>query len=321
MSYHMNVLIIRAGALGDTLMLLPAIVALKDSAEITLAARSPGLQLLRPLVACGSDFEGPGWHGLFGAEPNGLDSLQVPAAEHVVAFLNDPEGHLRRNLQARFTDACIHLFPAFPPDDEQIHAALHVARCLQGAGLNFDPAKSMARARERALIGQRDQLFGYGPLVLHPGSGSEAKNHPPDFWLEVIRAIRGTMPGRSVKLLLGPAEECRFALFSGNLRDTAVEVHMNPKSDRLVRILEEACAYVGQDSGVTHLAALLGTPTMALFRSSSVRRWHPLGPCVKVVQAQTASPDLVGDVLEWIASMTARADRPAKGPIKESKNS
>jgi ADP-heptose:LPS heptosyltransferase len=181
----------------------------------------------------------------------------------------------------------------------------------------------MSRARERALIGQRDQLSGYGPLVLHPGSGSEAKNHPPEFWLELIRALRGTMPGRHVKLLLGPAEEWRFELFSGNLRDTGVAVHMHPKSDRLVRILEVACAYVGQDSGVTHLAALLGTPTMALFRSSSIHRWHPLGPCVKVVQADTASPVLVGGVLEWMASMTghAMADRPPKGPTKESKKS
>jgi len=304
-------------------MLMPAIAALKDCAEITLVARSPGLQLVRPFVGHGSDFEGPGWHGLFADRPKALDPLPVPAAERVVAFLRDPGGHLRRNLQARFRDASVHLFPAFPLDDERTHVALYVARCLQTAGLNLDPAKAVARAAERALMGQRDRPSGYGPLVVHPGSGSEAKNHPTDFWLEVIQAIRSGISSRPVALLLGPAEERRFAIFSDKLRDTTVEVHINPKSDRLVALLEEAGAYVGQDSGITHLAALLGTPTIALFKSSSVHQWRPLGPCVKLIEAEEASPALVGGVLEWIASMTGhvREDRPTKSPIKESKKS
>jgi hypothetical protein len=317
--HFVKVLIIRPGALGDTLMLLPAIDTLKRPISIILAARSPGLQILKSHVELGLDFEGADWHGLFAEEPNSLDSLQIPAAECVVAFLRDPEGQLRRNLQARLPRASVHLFPAFPPDDERTHVALYVARCLQAVGLDVDPTKSMARARKHALLGRRDQLSRHGPLVLHPGSGSEGKNHPVGFWLEVIEAIQSSMPGRPVTLLLGPAEERRSAFLSGKLHEEAVEVHVSPKSDRLVTLLQDAGAYVGQDSGITHLAALLGTPTLALFRSSSVHQWHPLGPCVNVIKAEEASLALVREVVELAGSMTGdrRENRPSGDLIRD----
>ena len=127
------------------------------------------------------------------------------------------------------------------------------------------------------------------------------------------------MPGRPLTLLLGPAEERRIPLFSSRLHDRDIKVEVNPESDRLVPLLEEASVYMGEDSGVTHLAAFLGTPTMALFRSSSVHQWRPLGPCVRVIQAEAASPTLVADVLEWAASMTGDAikNRPSKCAAKD----
>ena len=266
----MNVLIIRSGGLGDTMMVLPAIAALKDPVTIILAARSPGLQFLKAHVALDLDFDRAEWQGLFAEEPNRLNSLQIPSTDRVIAFLKDPTGQLKRNLQTRFPEAVVHLFPAFPPDEEQTHVALYVGRCLRAAGLRLDPAKSMEQAVERALLGHRDQPFGRGPLVLHPGSGSEAKNHPVDFWLEVIQVLQDRLPDHLVTLLLGPAEEPLFGLFSERLRATRVEIQICPESDGLVTLLEAAAAYVGQDSGVTHLAALLGTPTIALFRNSDV---------------------------------------------------
>jgi ADP-heptose:LPS heptosyltransferase len=298
-----KVLIIRPSALGDTLMLLPAIVSLKRPISIILAARSPGLHFLKPHVALALDFEGAGWQNLFAEEPNSLDSLRIPTAGRVIAFLKDPTGQLKRNLQARFPEAFVHLFPAFPPDEEQTHVALYVGHCLRAAGLRLDPAKSMQQASERALLGHRDQPFGRGPLVLHAGSGSVAKSHPVDFWLDVIQVLQDRMPDRPVTLLLGPAEEERFALCSERLRDTPIKIRICPESDELVTLLEAAAAYVGQDSGVTHLSALLGTPTIALFRNSSVLRWHPLGPCVKVIKREKTDPALLRDLVESVTSM------------------
>ena len=95
-------------------------------------------------------------------------------------------------------------------------------------------------------------------------------------------------------VLLGPAEEKLVPLFSGE-RD--VEILLSPDMDKLARLFQEASLYIGHDSGITHLAAMLGAPTIALFRHSSVAQWRPLGPRVKVIEASTSGPELVEQVL------------------------
>jgi len=48
--------------------------------------------------------------------------------------------------------------------------------------------------------------------------------------------------------------------------------------------MKEGALYIGQDSGVTHLAAMMGLPVIALFRNSSITKWRPLGPRVRVLR-------------------------------------
>ena len=309
--------------MGDTLMLMPSIAALKDSADIVLAARSPGLQFLRPFVACGSDFEGPGWHGLFTEAPGGLDSCEIPSTDCVVAFLGDTQGHIKRSLQARFPGAAIHVYPVFPSKSEQIHVAFYLARCLQTAGLPINAERAMKMAAERALMGRNEPSRRYGPIVLHPGSGSSKKNFPAHFWLELVHAMQSRAPDHQCVLLMGPAEEQQIDSYRQSLQDKAIRVYRSPARDKLLALLEEAPIYIGQDSGITHLAALLGTPTMALFRSSSVRQWRPLGPCVKVIEAEEGDSTLVEGVLELAASMTRHSGESLrqKALIKGSKKS
>ncbi|MGD9075843.1 MAG: hypothetical protein PVJ69_11585, partial [Desulfobacteraceae bacterium] len=61
----MKALIIRPSALGDTLMLMPAIAQLRCSTEIVLVGRSPGVDIISPYVNSVIDYEGSGWHRLF----------------------------------------------------------------------------------------------------------------------------------------------------------------------------------------------------------------------------------------------------------------
>lgn len=52
----------------------------------------------------------------------------------------------------------------------------------------------------------------------------------------------------------------------------------NPPTEALAGVLAKARAYLGGDSGVSHLAALCGTPTLALFGPvSGPERWAPMG--------------------------------------------
>jgi ADP-heptose:LPS heptosyltransferase len=52
-------------------------------------------------------------------------------------------------------------------------------------------------------------------------------------------------------------------------------------------ILAQAHVYVGHDSGMTHLAALLDVPTVALFGPTDPERWGPRGRHVTVLRGGT----------------------------------
>jgi ADP-heptose:LPS heptosyltransferase len=62
-------------------------------------------------------------------------------------------------------------------------------------------------------------------------------------------------------------------------------------------MLQQAALYLGHDSGITHLAAMMGVPTIAMFRDTDPRQWRPLGPRVAVVGAQTSGSALMEEVV------------------------
>ncbi|NTV34965.1 MAG: glycosyltransferase family 9 protein, partial [Deltaproteobacteria bacterium] len=123
------------------------------------------------------------------------------------------------------------------------------------------------------------------------------KNFPPEFWLNLVRAFRKKIA--FVKelpvILLGPAEENLLPLFSG---EKEVEILFSPDIGKLSLLLQEASLYIGHDSGITHLSAMFGAPTLALFRHSSVTQWRPLGPRVKVVESSASGPELLEETLK-----------------------
>ena len=82
----MRLLIIRAGALGDTLMLMPSINQLRGRAEIFFSGRYPGIDYLRPYVDHCIDFESSGWHSLFLNGNNARRKIALPGFDSVAVF-------------------------------------------------------------------------------------------------------------------------------------------------------------------------------------------------------------------------------------------
>jgi len=290
----MKILIIRPAALGDTLMLAPALSNSREWGEVIVAGRKPGIDFLRLLASACLDFEGPGWHALFMDAPEPGVRLPVHEADRIVAFLNDPHGIMRKNLERFFPNASIAVLPGYPPENESVHVALYLARAMEKNGLPIHAEQVMEEAIGRPLL-----LSGHRPrlrIVFHPGSGGAKKNHPPEFWLDLMRSFRKNIPraqGMPV-ILLGPAEEKLLPVFSG---EKEAELLLSPDMGRLYLLLQEASLYIGHDSGITHLSAMLGAPTIALFRQTSVAQWKPLGPKVKVIEAHASGPELIEQVL------------------------
>jgi heptosyltransferase III len=299
--YTEDVLIIRPGALGDTLMLMPLLRALEGVARVTAAVRRPGLEVIRPYVTLCMDVEAGGWHALFEEEPDTITGLLERPPDKVLAFLSDPGGQVARNLGRLFPDARVRLFPGRPLDGDARHAALYLARCAARSGLPVDPEACLARAGREPLLKSGRPCRRRG-VVFHPGSGGRLKNLSSAFWRDLIdRVLDGGGPFRvnEVTVLLGPAEQGLTREFEVRGLCGRIQTVHSPDMESLVCLLDRAELYAGHDSGVTHLAAMLGTPAVALFKGTDPRVWRPLGPSVEVMEAGNEDgPDLVEKV--WV---------------------
>jgi heptosyltransferase III len=278
-------LIIRPGALGDTLMLLPALRDVKEKIQITVAGREPGISFLQEAAFPCIDMEWGGWHRLFQHQANPAERLPVVSPDRLVAYLNDANGIVRRNLSTFFPGAHISVFPPYPLVEDQMHAARYVCLTLAQAGIPVNPERAMERAETRKLLRTSSGPLSEQYIVIHPGSGSPRKNLPPGFWLAFLARmllkplLRNT---RKTLILLGPAEEGLQPFFAKQVSES-LEMVSTPPAETLVSLLERAFLYLGHDSGVTHLAAMLGTPTVAVFRKDDLSLWRPLGPSVRPV--------------------------------------
>jgi ADP-heptose:LPS heptosyltransferase len=216
---------------------------------------------------------------------------------------------LRHNLEFFFPESRIHLFPALPEQGRDLHVALYLAQGLAKAGLALAPEKAWATAFERPLLDQTEPgLTTRGP-VFHPGSGSSKKNLPPDFWVALIQAVRRASGFQEAILLLGPAEEPLQSYFRATRKEHGAEIINTPDNQALLRILKEAAFYIGHDSGITHLAALLGRPCIALFKESSLAQWRPLGRRVEVVQVQEPLDAVIMRVLQAYRSLLIKGNK------------
>jgi ADP-heptose:LPS heptosyltransferase len=283
-------------------MLMPAIAHLRKKAEIALAGRYPGIDFLRPYVDQCIDYERSGWHGLFmeGAGKNPGRIFPVP--DHVAAFLSDPEGKVMKNLRAWFPAASIHIFPVFPAKKNKKHIALYMAQSLEAAGLPIDARRCLEDSLKTPLMAGQHPFSRNGGIVIHPGSGSRDKNYPPDLWLELINRLKDRYPGKSKRmvLLLGPAEEGIRSFFKEALDERDAELVSSPEKEALMRLLSQAPLYIGHDSGITHLAAMMGVPVIAIFKKSSPGQWAPLGPAVKVIRDEKEASDLIENIFHFL---------------------
>ena len=64
--------------------------------------------------------------------------------------------------------------------------------------------------------------------------------------------------------------------------------------------LQQCRCYLGNDSGITHLAAMLSVPTVAIFGPTDPKIWRPVGPFVKVIHGHTLEEVTVDDAIECL---------------------
>jgi ADP-heptose:LPS heptosyltransferase len=308
-----KILIIRPSALGDTLLLAPALYQLAHKVKLTVVGRRPGIDFLRPLIEEWLDYERGTWHTMFSPKPN-CSGHPASGFERVICFLTDPDGAASRGLRTCFHHTPVHCFNPFPSREQNIHVAYYVARCLNESGLPLNPDRAVEEAKRTPVLGTSTRGRSNSLIVLHPGSGSETKNYPLEFWFNLVHEIGIKLPYKKI-VLLGPAERKQYQRFEQERWDSKTEFIRCPEKEELHSLLHEASVYVGHDSGITHLSALLGTPTIALFKNSHRNQWAPLGPDVTVIAPSSDYHTILEKITEKVTGTFGAPDTQPKVSI------
>jgi ADP-heptose:LPS heptosyltransferase len=117
-------------------------------------------------------------------------------------------------------------------------------------------------------------------IIIHPGAGSIRKRWPPARFLKLANVLekRGLQP----QFVCGPAEPELIE----EIRNQDRQIHSFSELTDLVDWLESTGGYIGNDSGVSHLAAFVGLPSVVIFGPADPVRWKPLGPKVQIVRPE-----------------------------------
>jgi len=303
-----RVLVIFPGALGDFVCVLPAIEALAvrhRGCAIELMARAELARLAvgRTAVARGHSIDAPHVSAMFSESDSANDSAREFFAgyERIYSFFASNDANFRMRLGAASGGEVS--FPPFRPIDDGSHQPHVAAAYLRSIGEldapllhpQIEPNREDLRAAADALAKVRCNLSTL--IAIFAGSGSPAKNWPLDKFATLARILSERS---SVVFILGPAESA----MEKTLRGYELPVLIDSDLGTVAGIARLATGFVGNDSGVSHLAAGAGAPGVVIFGASDPIRWRPLGRIA--VLDQRATPDEVATALMRILHLDGR---------------
>jgi ADP-heptose:LPS heptosyltransferase len=278
-----KILVVRGGALGDFILTFPALAALRrhfprPSLEILGYPRIASLAVADGLADRVLPLESPALAGFFVS--NG--SWPASAAEYfagfdlIVAYIYDPKKNFQRNVAcaspARFIAA-----PHRPNETLNQHATDFFLQPLKALGIEN------ANSCPRLMLPASTPFAEGGWLAVHPGSGSESKNWPEANWAQLLQQLARQTPWNFF-LISGEAEADRGRRLSALLPAGRARLAESLPLVELAQEMKCCRAFIGHDSGITHLAAALDLPGLVLWGPSSAAIWRPRGAKMRLLQ-------------------------------------
>lgn len=275
-----RVLIIFPGALGDLICLAPTIAAIARRhrrAELELMARGELAEFAvgRLGIARAHSIDRREVTLLFRESPNddGDDSEQARrffgVFERIYCFFSADDPRFRRALTEASASGATTFHPFRPKQKGHVAAAylkdVTGRARLEDVMIDFLPIDLREASGAIRAIAEPKKF-----LAIFPGSGSRAKNWPIEKF--AMLADRLGVETRAI-FILGPAESALEDALVGAGRI----IIKNQPLGTVAAIARMASAFIGNDSGVAHLAAATGTPGVVLFGPSDPVRWRPLG--------------------------------------------
>ena len=253
-------LVIHTGGIGDLVCALPALARIGQETRIAVAgipARA-ALAVAAGIADTAFDLDATEIHTVFDTPSARLRAF-CASFDRAVVWMNDPDGAIARGLGAAEIPE-VQCFPGIPPAGWHRHAATWYAHCL-----GVDIALPFRCTFPAAAC--------VPDIILHPGSGDPKKNWPLEHFGTIAERLRKA--GHTVAWCLGPAEEDAPPL--------APALPEMPLVD-LAGVLSRARLFIGNDSGIGHLASLAGCPTLTIFGPTDPAVWRPFGAHAQILQ-------------------------------------
>ena len=285
-----RIVVVRSGAIGDTILLAPVVHGLRrayPSAEIFVVGHFERVSLLvGPSFATQAlSLDQPGIPSLYSETPDLPSATRdvFQSARWVLWFGEDLDGNLRRNME----ELCPERFMLHSPNPKpRRHICDHLMDALDRISVprpEFVPPLEVSRDLPSDLTDILSGREGAGDrVVVHPGASNSEKRLSPGIWADVLRSLSRERTIRPV-VLTGPEEEDLGMELARKVHDlNPVWIHDHPLRE-VAALLANVDLYLGHDSGITHLAAAIGCRTVAVFRATDSVVWSPRGPHVHVV--------------------------------------
>jgi len=306
-------LILQPGSIGDCILTLPLAAYMKDALDlggIDILGHTEYVGFLpgRSCVDGIRSIDSMDIYRLF-AETTAFvlkdrDPLISAFGDYawIVTFLGEPNGSFEQNLI--FTANCSHSAEVItlsmkPPKDFSEHLAdFYIRQFIDQSGYSlhfrqFQTTDCLIKATEADINTGRELLREIGLdsvdklMVIQPGSGGAKKCWHLDNFL----AVAGELDSRGIEIifLLGPVELKKFSDAKIKKISSVGRYLKDLSLTEVLGLLSCVDGFIGNDSGITHLAAALGIRTYGVFGPTNPAVYKSIGPAVTVFTSSTAS--------------------------------
>lgn len=310
---------IRGGAIGDFILTLPVLAALRArlrQARLVVLGypHIASLALAGKLADEVHPIEARGLATFFNARaelpPNLVEFFAGFAV--IVSYLYDPDGVFERNVRC-CSNAIFIPGPHRPDDKEAVHATESFLKPLERLAIfEADPRPRLRLHLEadrppESLGGAAVPAEPLLTLAAHPGSGSERKNWPESCWAALLERL-ASRPELRLLLVGGEAEGGRLDRLAARWPADRLELARGWPLVKVARRLAACRAFIGHDSGITHLAAALGLEGVVLWGDTSEAIWRPRSARMTLLRGARGLPSIEVTAVE--SALDQRLARP-----------
>jgi len=286
-----RILVIRGGAIGDFILTLPALKALRDARpqahmEILGYKHIAVLAENRFYAQAVQSIEYSSLARFFARDSDLPGELAdyFASFDLIISYLYDPDGIFEANLRRCGVQNLI-CGPARIVENTD-HAARQLARAIEELGINvvdlaeriFPSAEDRDFARE--FLGSMPQPV----IAIHPGSGSQAKNWPVENWISLFSPGSRFADLERLVVISGEADEAQTDQLEREWKNRNVRFARNLPLPSLAAVLARS-TFIGHDSGISHLAAAAGANCILLFGPTNPDVWAPRNDNVQILRA------------------------------------